>query len=368
MTRLHLATATTPGAIALLQLRGPDAVRVLAQLTGRSDWPDGRVRLCSFDGIDEGLAVVRQPEPHDGDAWAQLMPHGGPRVVQQLIDRLIGLGCTYDPAPDPRIVYPEAASAIEADMLDTVARAASPAAIDLLTEQPARWRASWPMPEADRQAQRTAIAERSRVLHRLIVPATVVVAGPANVGKSTLTNALMGRAVSLVADLPGTTRDWVGGLVELRAGDGPEVAVRWLDTPGLRDSDDAVEQRAIALARRVVAEADVLIAMRDDASDWPGAQALPRTPDLWVVNKCDDAAEATDEDARDAGLAPSMPLRISAAQQHGLGTLQQRVLARLGLDVLGDDLPWAFSPTLQAWAAGEHADIDAYLAEAARCE
>jgi hypothetical protein len=91
---------------------------------------------------------------------------------------------------------------------------------------------------------------------------------------------------------------------------------------------------------------------------------LPRTPDLWVVNKCDDRAQATDEDDHDAGLAPSMPLRISAAQQLGLHTLQQRVLARLGLGVPGDDLPWAFSPTLQDWAAGTGANIDTYLSEA----
>lgn len=367
MTRLHLATATTPGAIALLQLVGPGALQVLSQLTGKTDWADGRVRLCGFDNIDEGLAVVRHPgQAEPGDAWVQLMPHGGPRVMQRLIDRLIALGCVYEQTPDPCEVYPEAESPIEADVLHTIAKAASPAAIDLLAEQPGQWRGWLALPEGQRDTQRTAILERSAVLDRLIMPATVVVAGPANVGKSTLTNALMGRAVSIVADLPGTTRDWVGGMVELAsatpaAGDVQAVAVRWLDTPGLRDSGDAIEQRAIALARRVVADADVLIAMRDAETDWPTEDALPRTPDLWVVNKCDGLRETPAADAGDAGHTASAPLRISAAKRYGLDTLQHRVLAQLGLDVLAGDLPWAFSPTLRASLAGDASDLSAYL-------
>lgn len=366
-TRLHLATATTPGAIALLQLVGPGATQVLSQLTGKSDWADGRVRLCGFDNIDEGLAVVRhQGQAEPGDAWVQLMPHGGPRVVQRLIDRLITLGCVYEQTPDPREVYPEAQSPIEADVLHTIAKAASPAAIDLLAEQPARWRSWLALPEAERDAQRSTICERSAGLDRLISPATVVVAGPANVGKSTLTNALMGRDVSIVADLPGTTRDWVGGMVELAsatpaAGDVQAVAVRWLDTPGLRDSGDAIEQRAIALARRVVTDADVLIAMRDAQTDWPTDDALPRTPDLWVENKCDGLRQTPAADAGDAGHTASAPLRISATKRYGLDTLQHLVLAQLGLDVLAGDLPWAFSPTLRASLAGDACDLPAYL-------
>ena len=312
MTTLHVVTANTPGAIALIQLHGPEARRILSQLTGRDDWPIGRVFLSQFGDIDEGLAVAL------GQDAAQLMPHGGPRVVQLLVERLVALGCTIAHDPDPRTTYPEAASHIEADALHTIALAQSPAAIDLLADQPARWQRLLAKPNAERAAQRESIRQRSAILSRLVNPPTVVVAGPANVGKSTLTNALMGRAVSIVADLPGTTRDWVGGVVELRSGLGPEVsspeiAVRWLDTPGLRESDDAVEQRAIALARSVVRDADVLIAMRDAANDWPETKGLTRTPDLWVMNKCDDAGAGDDvgDSSRDH------PLRISAEHGHG---------------------------------------------------
>jgi len=356
VTTLHVVTANTPGAIALIQLHGHDTRGILEQLTGHAGWPAGRVRLSRFGDIDEGLAVALN------DDSAQLMPHGGPRVVQLLVDRLIGLGCTVAQDPDPQATYPEAASPIEADVLHAIARAQSPAAIDLLADQPTRWRAWLEMPEDQHAVSRESIRKRSAVLEQLIVPPTVVVAGPANVGKSTLTNALMGRAVSIVADLPGTTRDWVGGVVELASGAGPgvsggEIAVRWLDTPGLRASDDAVEQRAIALARSVVEGADVLIAMRDAASNWPSVDALPRTPDLWVVNKCDDADSENDA----MGDLPDHPLRISAEQGHGLAALQHAVLSRLGLATLDDTTPWAFSKTLRAWARGEAVDLAAYL-------
>jgi len=367
VTRLTLATANTPGAVAILQLHGDGVIQVLTKLTGRNDWPDRRAVLCDFAGIDEGLAV-----PMNRQA-AQLMPHGGPRVVQRLIEHLTkNLGCTYDPAPDNCVMYPEAASPIEADMLDAIARAASPAAIDLLAQQPNQWAGllrtgvlqAGLLQQAGElnNATRQTILARSRILDRLIVPPTVVVVGPANVGKSTLTNALMGRALSIVADLPGTTRDWVGGLVELtsRGLTAEAIAVHWLDTPGLRDSDDAIEQRAIALAREQVERADVLIAMRDPQHDWPDASALPRTPDLWVVNKIDDAVG---DALADAGRSAESPLSISAANAIGLNALQHRVIQSLGLDRLSTDEPWAFSATLKSWCGSDDKSVlRAYLA------
>lgn len=373
MTAVTLATARTPGAVAILQLHGGDVMDVLRRLTGREHWPQRRAVLCDFAGIDAGLAVVLSGHQ------AQLMPHGGPRVVQKLIEHLTAeLGCAYDPEPDTQAMYPEARSPIEADMLDAIARAASPAAIDLLAAQPQRWAGLLQQPRGGLdEASRSETLSRSQTLDRLINPPTVVVVGPANVGKSTLTNALMGRSVSIVADLPGTTRDWIGGLVELGSGYGvqgsgsanqdpgpgtpyptPAVAVHWLDTPGLRDAGDAIEQRSIALARQQVGRADVLIAMRDLDHPWPAVEALPREPDLWVVNKADHAAPPGEAD----GLSQDAPLHLSAEHGNNLDALQHAVARALALDDLSADEPWAFSPALRAWCAGQ-ADLPAdYLA------
>ena len=362
---LHAALLTPPtaGAIAIIQLAGPRATHALAQLTGQRDWPAGRLRLTRFADIDDGLAVRLR------DELVQLMPHGGPRIVARLLDHLATMGVCIVEQLDPEATYPEADSPLEADALATLSRAASPAAVDLLLAQPALWRRQ-PPPAPGSDAAR-AILERSDVLDRLVAPPTVVVVGRANVGKSTLTNRLLGRNVSLVADLPGTTRDWVGASVELlpqlRGGDVDAaarvagavvgVAVRWLDTPGLHRAAGRVESAAIDAARRVIADAHVLIAMRDAELDWPEADDLPRAPDLYVVNKVDTPpGNAPPPGQPPDGRTPATALPISAQRGHNVALLEDRVVTSLGLDALSPPPRWAFSPTLRAVLRGE-ADI-----------
>lgn len=333
MTNAILVTAQNPGAVAVIQLTGDGVIDSLTKLTGIDDWQPQRVRLVRFGEIDDGLAVILR------DDWAQIMPHGGPRVVTLIMQRLTHLGAIVTNDADAMALYPEADSPIEADMLLAISRAASPAAIDLLLKQPALWR------EALRTSDRPSPAS---VLDHLIEPPSVVVVGAPNVGKSTLTNRMLGRAASVVADLPGTTRDWVAGLAEIHG-----IAVRWLDTPGLRDSDDAIEQQAITLAADAVAQAEVLIAMRDANTDWP---ALPRDADLWVINKADDAATMSGDsvpgvlrtpDSGESGLWRRDALQISALHGRNIAALEAAILRCLGLDAIDGDTLWAFSPTLR---------------------
>ena len=353
--RVVRATAAQSGAVAILQLHGRSSRILLCNLTGRERFEDGRLYLIDFAGIDRGLAVCR------GDDWAQLFPHGGPRVVQKITEWLVQAGAVLSNAPDPRELYPEADSDIEADMLAALARAASPAAIDLLAVQPQLWRAAVAGTEKEKLNAHDFLLASADPRDHLLTPPSVVVVGRPNVGKSTLTNRLMGRAASLVADLPGTTRDWVGGLVEIALGES-SLALRWLDTPGLRTSDDAVEQRAIELARRVVAEADVLIAMRDPDTDWPAGDALPHEPRVWLVNKVDQPTQRGGD-----GLSADAPLAISALHGHGLDHLQRRIVEALGLDAPDPHQPWVFSETLHRLLRGG-GDIAAYLAPTRRAQ
>ena len=102
---------------------------------------------------------------------------------------------------------------------------------------------------------------------------TVVIAGPPNVGKSTLMNALARREVSIVSPIPGTTRDLVEASLDLRG-----FPVTLVDTAGLRESDDPIEREGVARARRRAERADLtLVAERLDRTttrrrfDRPGA-------------------------------------------------------------------------------------------------
>ncbi|MBI1369303.1 MAG: hypothetical protein GC162_11705 [Planctomycetes bacterium] len=340
--RFTVATAPAPGAIGLIELRGSGVGDVVSRLTGSA--LTDRARLADFAGIDEGLVVPLRPDV------CQLMPHAGPRVMQRLADQLIALGASPDTDASPRDLYPEAASDFDADLLHALAFAASPAAIDLLLDQPRRWRTHLASPLSDAASG----VLSSSPLDHLLKPPTVVLIGPPNVGKSTLSNLVLGRAMSLTADLPGTTRDWVAALAQLPTPIG-EVAVRWFDTPGLRDSDDPIEQRAIALARRLIASADVLIALTEPSVAFPPAEALPRTPDLFVLNKSD------------LSTAPPPPdvLPVSALKNEGLPALSAAIARVLGLEDVGSDAPWAFSPPLrQRVQTGDVPGLRAYMREA----
>jgi tRNA U34 5-carboxymethylaminomethyl modifying GTPase MnmE/TrmE len=158
----------------------------------------------------------------------------------------------------------------------------------------------------------------------------------------------MVRAASIVADLPGTTRDWVGGLAELPTPLG-ELAVRWFDTPGLRQSADPIEQRAIELARPLLENADVLIAMTDPFTDWPDATTLPREPDLWVVNKADLIG---DGGVGGPGPTDSEPIQMVALRRDRLDALARAVFEQLGLASVDPYRPWRF----RRMAGADHVD------------
>jgi tRNA U34 5-carboxymethylaminomethyl modifying GTPase MnmE/TrmE len=293
--RVIRATAPPPGAIAVVQLLG-DVRPALEALTGIPDWPVGRARLASFASIDEGIAVRL------AEHVAQVMPHGGARVVQALLAWLVERGADVRAADaDPQALFPESRDRYEALALVTVARAASPLAVDLLLDQPRRWRGGAAPTDADRA--------RSRRLDRLVTPPVVALAGPANVGKSTLSNALLGRSMSIAAAGPGTTRDYTAGRIDLGG-----LVVDWHDTPGLRETGDAIEREAVGLARRLLERADFVIAMADAGHDWP---RLPGPPDLRVGSKADLATR------------PDADLSVSAVTGTGLAEVVTAVRDRL---------------------------------------
>jgi len=142
----------------------------------------------------------------------------------------------------------------------------------------------------------------------------VVIAGPPNVGKSTLMNALSRRDVSIVSAIPGTTRDLVEVPLELRG-----YPVTLVDTAGIRETDDPIEREGVARARRRAEEADLTLWLSDAATS-DGVPPPLGGPTLAVLTKAD-RAPAGDDGARKTDA----PIRISALTGAGIERLLDAV-------------------------------------------
>ena len=139
--------------------------------------------------------------------------------------------------------------------------------------------------DAVKRAARGAIERIDRALatadaaERLREGFTVVIAGPPNVGKSTLMNALAGREVAITSPIAGTTRDLIEVFLDLRG-----YPVTLVDTAGIRDSVDPIEQEGVARARRRAGSADLTLWLDDGAG---GQIAGVGSPVLSVRTKID---------------------------------------------------------------------------------
>ena len=139
--------------------------------------------------------------------------------------------------------------------------------------------------------------------------------------------------MAITADLEGTTRDAVAARLII---DG--MACDVVDLPGLRESDDPIERKAIMLSSRFLEESDLLISLIDHERGVP--ETLKKTPDLIVRNKSDlDAAHPK----------ATADLEISAATGDGIERLA--ILIRKSLvpdELLEDEAPWSFHDELES--------------------
>ncbi len=300
-TTWTLLTPQSQGAIAIIQLQG-DVTPVLEQLTGRREWHNNRLQLETIENIDEVICVRLS------DSLAQIMPHGSMHIIRLIETRFHQLGVEHL----TQTVFPEASSKVEAEMLLALSRAVSPLAIDLLLQQPE-------LHEVDSCSN----PKRDVALNHLINPPTVIMLGESNTGKSTLMNALTNEETSIVHDMPGVTRDAVGARVNCHG-----LVINLYDLPGIRESDDAIEQEAIALSKRLIAEASLVIQIRDASSAWVDCNA---TTTLKVGTKVDDEA------------VPDAELQVSALQNHNVSELSSRIRQELISDeFLAEKSTWKF--------------------------
>jgi len=154
----------------------------------------------------------------------------------------------------------------------------------------------------------------------------IVIVGRPNVGKSSLLNTLLQEERALVTPIPGTTRDTIEEYIDIHG-----IPVRIIDTAGIRDGVEAVEQLGIQRARDSINRADLVLFLMDGSTpvgseDTALFQTVAHKPYITVINKCD-LEQQVEPGAEDAITAAAIP--ISALKQEGLVELKERIFNRI---------------------------------------
>jgi tRNA modification GTPase len=306
-TIFALASGAGRAAIAVLRISGPECSAVLQIIAPGADFPDRRAVLrtlrhpYSREPLDRALVTrFEAPRSFTGEEMAEVSVTGGRAVTSAFIKALAlipglrlaepgefawrafmngkidlsevdGLADLVEAETEAqrRQAQRIAGGALsrECDAIRTSlleAMAAVETQIDFTDVEDA---SDFTL-ETVKDAARGAIERIDRALAtadaaaRLREGFTVVIAGPPNVGKSTLMNALAGRDVAITSPVPGTTRDLIEVFLDLRG-----YPVILVDTAGVRESHDPIEQEGVARARRRAESADLILWLNDCADD-----------------------------------------------------------------------------------------------------
>lgn len=364
------AVATPPGrgGVGMLRISGPLVNGIATALLGRLPAPryaDYRsFRAADGGAIDHGLALYF-PAPHSytGEHVLELHGHGGPMVMDLLLQRVLSLGArparpgefTERAFLNGKLDLAQAEAV--ADLIDSSSHAAARSAlrslegefstaVRALVERLIRLRMyvesaiDFPEEEIDflsdghvagvlqcLGADVGALLKTGEQGRLLRDGMTLVIAGRPNAGKSSLLNQLAQRDTAIVTDIPGTTRDVLREHIHI---DGLPLHI--VDTAGLRESADPVETQGIQRAWAEIVRADRVLLVVDDHAgvgdeDRAILQRMPENLPVTVVhNKIDLSGRAAAQWEDEVGDH----VALSAKHGAGIDLLKRRLAEQMG--------------------------------------
>jgi len=298
------ATSVGAGAISLIRVSGPDTMAVVDRVVrfrsgSAAQAPGYSLKFGTVEGLDDVLvSLFRAPRSYTGEDAAEISCHASPYIVSTLLERLTEAGCRLaEPGEFTRrallngkldLAQAEAvadviasSSAAQHRVAMNQLRGGYSAELRELRKQLLELAALLEL-ELDFSEEDVEFADRSRLRNLLDTACShcrqladsfrlgnairngvpVAIVGAPNSGKSTLLNALLRDDRAIVSDIPGTTRDTVEETCVL---DG--VLFRFIDTAGIRASEDEVERLGIERTFRKLSEAEIVLGVVDISDD-----------------------------------------------------------------------------------------------------
>lgn len=295
-----IATAPGKGGVGIVRVSGPKSKNIAEKVLGKIP----KIRNAEYlpftdhqgEVIDTGIALLFQsPNSFTGEDVLELQAHGGPVVLDMILQRVLELGArparagefTEQAFLNDKMDLAQAEAV--ADLIEAESAEAAKAAVrslqgefsntihelvNNLIELRLYVEASLDFPEEEIDFLSDGKVEAKLLLIETALSAvfksarqgcllregmTLVIAGRPNAGKSSLLNQLAGRESAIVTDIPGTTRDVLREHIQI---DGLPLHV--IDTAGLRESDDPIEQEGVRRAWLEIEQADRIILLVDD--------------------------------------------------------------------------------------------------------